>query len=253
MGQPEREREREREKRQNYPTKSPKLRQCQDGSQNKGWSKYQRKASRLRTGPSTAADKQAEGNHSHKDTIRASERHPVPNCKQASLLTKPSWDFGWLTFTERFTARDQLLRRDTRHTREGMPIVHPGNRAAGTGEALRHTPHPTHTPWGDCACQAPGHLSFSDLGLAQRAGPTKSAPLWRTREPEPERLRHGKCMQPRARIRPFRQSNLEPEQCSLGKHTGCEPGQTQCGWITASTPPTHQWYLFAAFLPPHTH
>ena len=51
---------------------------------------------------------------------------------------------------------------------------------------------------GDCAHQAPGHLSCSDLGQAQKAGPTKSAPLWSTREPEPEWLRPGKCMQPRA-------------------------------------------------------
>ena len=57
---------------------------------------------------------------------------------------------------------------------------------------------------GNSARQAPGHLSCSDLGRAQNpAGPTKSAPLWSTREPEPERLRPGKCMQPRAHIRQF--------------------------------------------------
>ena len=36
-------------------------------------------------------------------------------------------------------------------------------------------------------------------GKAQNAGPTEFAPLWRTREPEPERLRPGKCTQLRAR------------------------------------------------------
>ena len=46
-----------------------------------------------------------------------------------------------------------------------------------------------------------------------------------------------------------RQSNLEPEQCRLGKHTHCEWGKTQCGWITLST---CQWYLFAVFLPPQS-
>ena len=58
---------------------------------------------------------------------------------------------------------------------------------------------------GDRARQAPGHLSCSDLGRAQNAGPTKSAPLWSTREtePEPELLRPGKCMQTRAHIRQF--------------------------------------------------
>ena len=46
-----------------------------------------------------------------------------------------------------------------------------------------------------------------------------------------------------------RQSNLESEQCRLGKHTCHEQGQTQCGWITVST---CQWYLFAVFLPPQS-
>ena len=50
----------------------------------------------------------------------------------------------------------------------------------------------------DCACQAPGHLIFSDVGRAQNASPTESAPLWITQEPETEQLRPGKCTQPRA-------------------------------------------------------
>ena len=53
----------------------------------------------------------------------------------------------------------------------------------------------------DCARQAPGHLSCSDLGRAQNAGPTKSAPLWSIREPE--RFRSGKCTQSRAHFRQF--------------------------------------------------
>ena len=43
-----------------------------------------------------------------------------------------------------------------------------------------------------------------------------------------------------------RQSNLEPEQCRLGKHTHRECGQTQCG---TSTPRKH---LLAVFLPTHS-
>ena len=35
----------------------------------------------------------------------------------------------------------------------------------------------THCTWGVCAGQALGHLSCSDLGRAQNAGPIKSAPL----------------------------------------------------------------------------
>ena len=71
---------------------SPNLRHCQARSQNKGLSKYQRRASRLRTGPFPAGDKQARGSQSQKVAIAAPERHPLPNCKQASLLTKTSWD-----------------------------------------------------------------------------------------------------------------------------------------------------------------
>ena len=56
---------------------------------------------------------------------------------------------------------------------------------------------------GDRARQAPGHLSCLDLGRARNAGPTESAPLWTTREPEPERLRPGKYTQPRVCLRQF--------------------------------------------------
>ena len=61
-------------------------------------------------------------------------------------------------------------------------------------------PHPT---WGECARQAPGHLSCLDLGKTQNTGPTESVPLWHTREPEPEWLRPGTCTQPRACFKQF--------------------------------------------------
>ena len=83
-----------------------------------------------------------------------------------------------------------------------------------------------HRTRGECARHAPGRLSCSDLGTAQNTGPTKSVPLWSTREPEPEWFRAEKCRQPRAHSL---QSNLKPEQFSLGKHTHRERGQTQCG------------------------
>jgi len=46
-------------------------------------------------------------------------------------------------------------------------------------------------------------VSDSDLGRAQNADPTESVPLRTTRVPEPERLRPGRCMQPRAGLRQF--------------------------------------------------
>ena len=62
------------------------------------------------------------------------------------------------------------------------------------GEAISHS---------DRTHQTPHHLSCSDLGRAQNAGPTESAPLRTTRVPEPEWLRPGRCMQPRAGLRRF--------------------------------------------------
>ena len=58
-----------------------------------------------------------------------------------------------------------------------------------------------HCTWGECAHQAPGRLTCSDLGRAQNAGPIKSVPLWSTQEPEHEQHRPGKCTQPRACLR----------------------------------------------------
>ena len=109
-------------------------------------------------------------------------------------------------------------RHTARHTREGAPVVHPENRAAGTGEVISRSDH---------ACQAPGHLSCSDRGRAQNTGPFKSTSLWSPREPEPEWLRPGKYTQPTANI-------TVPGR--LGKHTCCEQEQTQCGRDTGSTP-----------------
>ena len=116
------------------------------------------------------------------------------NCKQASLLTKTSWDSGWSTSTGRVAARDQLPRRDIWHTWEGALAVHPENQAAGTGKVISCS---------NCARQAPGHLSCLDLGRPQNAGQTDSVPLWSTWVPEPEQLRPEKCIQPRASLRKF--------------------------------------------------
>ena len=109
--------------------------------------------------------------------IVAPERYYLLNCTQALLLTKTSLDSGQSTSAW-----------------EGAPVVYPENWAARTEEVISRT---------DCAHQTPGHLSCSDLGRAQNAGPTESALLRTTRVPEPERLRPGKCIQPRAGIRLF--------------------------------------------------
>ena len=96
----------------------------------------------------------------------------------------------------------------------------------------------------DHARQTPNHLSRSDLGRAQNAGPTESAPLRTTWVPEPEWLRPGMCMQ---RVPGGATESLS----SMGRKgtRTMSGGQAQCGWDTAST---RQCYLFAASLPPHS-
>ena len=114
----------------------------------------------------------------------------------------------------------------------------PRKTAAVTGEAISRSDH---------ARQTPDHLSCSDLGRAQNAGPTLSAPLRTTQVPEPEQLRPGRSPGPASDDSWW--SNLEPEQCGQGEHMRREWRQAQCGWDTAST---CQCYLFAASLLPHS-
>ena len=124
------------------------------------------------------------GSQSWKEAIAAQERHYLPNCKPASLLTKTSWGSGQSSFTW-----------------EGALVVHPENWEAGTREAISHS---------NRARQTPHHLSCSDLGRAQNAGPTESAPLRTTRVPEPEGLRPGRWMQPRAGLGRFLVEQTRP-------------------------------------------
>ena len=150
-------------------------------------------------------------------------RHYLPNWKQASLLTKTSWDSGWSTSTW-----------------EGAPVVHPENQAAGE-ETISHSDH-TH--------QTPGHLSCSDLGRAQNAGPTESVCLLGVPGcPNLRGLDLGSAYNPGLASDSSWQSNLELKQCRQGKYTCHERRQTQCGRDTAST---RQCYLFAESLPPHS-
>jgi len=117
------------------------------------------------------------GSQSWKGAIAAPERHYLPSFKQASLLTKTSWGSG-----------------QSSSTWEGVPVVHPENRATGTGEVISHS---------NCTHQTPHHLSCLDLGRAQNACTTESSPLRTTRVPEPEWLRPRRCMQPRTSLGRF--------------------------------------------------
>ena len=101
-------------------------------------------------------------------------------------------------------------------------------------------------------CQAPGRLSFLDLGKAQNTCPTKSMPLWSTWEPEPEWLRPEKCMKHRVLFGQYT-GRATWNRSSVDQESTCLSGlgQMQCGLYTVITPHTCQWYLFAVSLPPH--
>ena len=81
----------------------------------------------------------------------------------------------------------------------------------------------------DHAHQTPDHLSCSDLGRAQNAGPTESAPLRTTEYLNLSGLDLGSAYNPGPASDSSWQSNLEPEQCGQGGHMHHEQGQAQCG------------------------
>ena len=97
------------------------------------------------------------GSQSHKGAIAAPERHPIPNCKQTLLLTKTSWDSGWLTSTGRVAARDQLPRRD-----KARPLYTQKTSGWDWGGDKSQP-----STGGDYAYQGTGHLSSSDLERVQ--------------------------------------------------------------------------------------
>ena len=139
------------------------------------------------------------GSRSRKGAIASPERHPLPKCKQESLLTKTSWDFGCLTSAGvGHSQRSPPQKRYTAHLRRRAHCT--SRKPSGWDRGGDKTQLPT---GGICTHQAPGHLSCSDLGRAQNAGPTESVHLWSTQEPQPEQFRPGKCRQPRARLRQF--------------------------------------------------
>ena len=178
--------------------KSSNLRHSLACSQNKGLSEYQRRVSQLRTCPSphqrqsqkARGDSQSQkvrGNLGPRDGILHQTVSRLPVANQVFL---GSWT---IDICQEDRSQRSAPRGDTRHTWGGALAVHPGNWVSGMGEVIKTQP-----TWRERTRQAPEHLSFSNLGRAQNTGPTKSVPLWSTREPEPERLRPGKCTKPRA-------------------------------------------------------
>ena len=177
--------------------KSSNLRHSLAHSQNKGLSEYQRKASLLRTIPSPCRRQRGRWVTAwarRQGAILAPDMSSSNILWVASqLLPKSSWDPGWPTSARRVAARDQLP-EETRGTSERVPLLHTQETEwLWPGRWLRCTAH-----LGQCTRQAPGHLSYSDLRRAQNTCPAEFVPLWSMWELEPEQLRPGKCMKPRA-------------------------------------------------------
>ena len=219
-----------------YPVKSPNLRHRQACSQNKGLSEFQRRASRLQTFPSPARDKQAEG-QPEKERGNCSPREAVTTKLQAGFVANQDF-LGFWTVNIHQEGHSQRSASQKRHTAH---LVQPRKPKGRDRRGDKSQPPPAE----DSTHQAPGHLSCSDLGWAQNAGPTKSAPLWSTRDLNLSGLDLGSPYNPGPASDSSQQSNLETKQCRQKKHTRRERGQTQCGRDTASTP-----VLFVCSVPP---
>ena len=103
-------------------------------------------------------------------TARAGRQGALSTKLQASsqLLTKSSWDPGWLTSTRRVTSRDQLPRGAHSTPETALLLCTQETEQLGTG-VIRCTVH-----LGQCAHQVPGGRSSSDRGRVQNTGPTES-------------------------------------------------------------------------------
>ena len=175
--------------------KIPNVRHCQACSQKKGLSR----ASRLQTSLSSARDRHATAARAGRGTITAPREASYTKLQAGSIANQ---DFlGFWTVNICREGRSQRSAPQKRHTAclRRCTRCTPRKLSGWDGGGDKSQP----SPGGDCAYQAPGHLSCSDLGRAQNTGPTESRPLRSTRVSEPEQLRPEKCIQPRASLRQF--------------------------------------------------
>ena len=146
-------------------------------TQNKGLSEYQRRASRLRTGPFPAGGREVGGWQPELERGNLGPRNAILY-QTTSRLPASNQDFlGFWTADirrEGCSQRSVPQKRHVAHLRWGTHCT-PRKLSGWDWGGDK-----THCTWGECACQVPGHLSCSDLGRAQNAGPNKSAPLWST-------------------------------------------------------------------------
>ena len=160
-----------------------------------------------------------EGSQIWKGAIVAPERHHLPNCKQASLLTKTPWDSVWSTSSMRVSARD-LSPEETHGTPEkARRLYTQKTEQQGWGRRC-HSPHLGETVLAKhlviCAAQTwEGHKTQAQPSL-HLCGVPKNLNL--------SDLDLGSALNPGPASDSSQQSNLEPEQGRLGKHTCHERG-----------------------------
>ena len=169
--------------------KSPNLRHCQARSQNKGLTR----ASRLQTGPSP--QETGRGGQSEMERGNHSRREASSTKLQAGFIANQDFLGFWMVDIrwEGCSQRSAPQKRRTPHLRRriGCTPRKPSSRDGGGDKSQRPCLPNTWSP----------ELLGPGKGTKRRP---ESARLWSTPVPEPERLRPGKCIQPRAGLEQFR-------------------------------------------------
>ena len=169
---------------------SPNLRLCQARSQNRELSRA--------SGPAHPPPETGRWGQPEPEGGNSGPREASSTKLQAGFVANQDYLGFWMVDICR-EGRSQRSAPQKRHPAHLRRRVHCALRKPSSWDGGGDKMHPL--PGGDCAHQGPGHLSCSGLGRAPKAGPTKSAPLRSTQKPEPEQLRPGMQMQPRAHFR----------------------------------------------------
>ena len=219
-------------------------------SQNKGLSKYQRRASLLHTGPAPSHQRQR-GRKTHyrqnqkaRGNLSPRDWHPPPNCNRLPVA-RSSWDSEWLTSARRVKAWDLLPRGDTQHTWDSALTAHPGNWVVGTGEVIK-----THGAPGTVCLPSTSSAELLEPGKGTKHMPNRvcafvecprtwtwAAQTWEVHEIQGQLL-----------TVPL-QNNLEPEQCRMGKHKPPWAG-TNPVWPIHCKHSSHTPLIFVSSFPP---
>ena len=234
----DREREKRERERRNFPMKSSDLRHCWLLTEQRTWSNTRWElASCGLAYHLLEAERQVGNSQSWKVVISAPETaSPTKLLASSQLLTKSSWDPGWLTYSGGVAVRDQFPRRDTWPTWDGASTEHPGNRVAGTGKVIRHTTQPGESvlvkhwvtwaaqTWeGDkmqalpslYLCGVPKNLNLSGLDLGRAHNPGTASDSSQQSNLEPKQCKTGKAHTPWARANPVWRDTASAHQCCL--------------------------------------